>query len=228
MIVWVASHQRSGNTLTLQTLHDVFGINRFCTIHDPDLWLKGGDRSDSYDVPEELEALDHDAKLEAIRERPEPFFVKSHRVEDSEDPSPALYIVRDGRDVHVSRAHFLNDRKVGDFELTFEQRLRELVTHRTWSEHVETWRARPAPTAVIRFEDLVGDPGSVIAMRCEQIGVELPEPAGELTDFQVLRERNPIQHRQGKVGGWSDEMPLEIEERFWGVHWEQMEALGYE
>jgi hypothetical protein len=214
--------------MTLQTLHDVYGINRFCTIHDPGLWMPGADRSGSYEVPDELAGLERDELLEAIRARPEPFFIKSHRPEDSADPAPALYIVRDGRDVHVSRAHFLTGRKVGDYELPFDQRLRELVTHRAWSEHVRTWRNREAPTAIIRYEDLVADPGGTVKARCQEIGVPLPEPIGELKSFSELQERNPIQHRKGKTGSWQEEMPLEIEERFWGIHWEEMEALGYE
>lgn len=227
MLVWVASYQRSGNTLTLQTLHDVFGVKRFCTIHASNLWLKGVDRSGSYETPEELAGLERAELMEALRARPEPFFIKSHLLESSADPAPALYIVRDGRDVHVSRVHFLAGRKVGDYELPFEVRLRELVTYRAWSEHVRTWRSRAAPTALVRYEELVEDPGVTVKRACEEIGVPLPEPQGELKPFSKLQERNPIQHRRGKVGTWRREMPIEIQERFWGIHWEEMEALGY-
>ena len=109
MLVWVASYPRSGNTLTLRTLADVFGINRFCTIHEPDLWMRKRNRG--YEIPEELEGLDQAELLEALKARPEPFFIKSHRREDGDDDAPALYIVRDGRDVHVSYTHWTEDRK---------------------------------------------------------------------------------------------------------------------
>ena len=41
MLVWVASYQRSGNNLTFRTLDEVFGVNRFCTIFKPGLFLRG-------------------------------------------------------------------------------------------------------------------------------------------------------------------------------------------
>ena len=34
-------------------------------------------------------------------------------------------------------------------------------------------------------------------------------------------------HRRGKAGSWQEEMPPEIEERFWSIHGEEMDALGY-
>ena len=123
MLVWVASYQRSGNNLTFRTLDEVFGVNRFCTIYKPRLFLRGRKFS-RYKVPPELKRVPKDELLETLRGRPEPFFIKSHRPRDSSDPAPALYIVRDGRDVLVSRAHWLGDNKIGPYhELPFEQQL---------------------------------------------------------------------------------------------------------
>jgi hypothetical protein len=34
VLVWVASFQRSGNTLTLRTLAEVYGIDRLVSIHE--------------------------------------------------------------------------------------------------------------------------------------------------------------------------------------------------
>ena len=229
LLVWAASYQRSGNTLTLRTLHDVYGIDRFCTVHGGGPWMRGRARSRNYKVPEELVGLPTDELFDALRDRPEPFFVKSHRIQDSADPAPALYIVRDGRDVHVSRAHWIAGKKVGPYELPYEERLDTLVTsgHPPWSEHIHRWRTRSGPTALVRFEELVDDPAGTVKRACDELGVPLPEPVGELTPWEKLQARNPLMHRRGKAGSWQEEMPPEIEERFWSIHGEEMDALGY-
>jgi hypothetical protein len=231
MLVWVASYPRSGNTLTLRTLRDVFGVNRFCTIHEPGLWMRK--RSRDYEIPDELEGLDDSRLLDALRERPEPFFIKSHRREDADDAAPSLYIVRDGRDVHVSYAHWTRDRTMTvrgeaiDPDMPFEDRLDALVSRRTWSRHIHTWRTRSAPTAIVRYEELSQNPGPTLMRACEQVGVPLPESMGQPVPFEVLHERNPVIYRKGKIGSWRQEMPAKTERRFWRVHGEEMEALGY-
>jgi hypothetical protein len=231
MLVWVASYPRSGNTLTLRTLGDVFGINRFCTIHEPDLWMRK--RSRTYEIPEELEGLSQADLLDALRERPEPFFIKSHRRSDSEDAAPALYIVRDGRDVHVSYTHWTADRsfnvrgKPVTPDMPFEDRLDALVSRKSWSRHVNSWRTREAPTAFVHYEELSQDPGGVLKQACDEIDVPLPGSTGEPVPFEQLHERNPTMYRKGKAGAWRDEMPARTERRFWRIHGEEMEAFGY-
>ena len=154
MLVWVASYPRSGNHLAQSTLAELFGINRFGTFHTRRLWVNRLNRG--YEVPEELRGLHRDELLEALRARPEPFFVKTHRREHAADPAPALYLVRDGRDVHVSQAHWRADK---DPATSFAECLDELVSRPIWSRHVRDWRTRDAPTAVIRFEELLADSG---------------------------------------------------------------------
>jgi hypothetical protein len=229
MIVWVASFQRSGNTLTLRTLADVYGINRIYTRHeDLKFFNDRGWRIPRYKVPEELVGLENDELLEALRARPETFFVKTHWPVYAPDPAPALHIVRDGRDAHVSRAHWAIDKQRGRYrDLTFEEALREMVNTPMWTNHFRAWSTRSAPTARIRFEDLVEDSAATLKRACDEIGVPLPEPVGELTPFEELHKRDPAMHRSGKAGSWREEMSPEIEEEFWSVHGPTMEALGY-
>src|SRR5919201_965837 len=102
MLVWVASYPRSGNALTMLALQDIFGEPRIGTVTAGE--LRGGEL------------------LDAIRERPEPFFIKTHRLSEAADPAPGLYIVRDGRDAIVSQAHFVKDRGVAAYRgLSFER-----------------------------------------------------------------------------------------------------------
>jgi hypothetical protein len=225
VLVWLASFPRSGNTLTMRTLADVYGIKRLCTIFQDQLLMKGWRRG--YRLPAELVGLPKDELLEALRARPEPFFVKSHRIEDSADPAPALYCVRDGRDVQVSLAHWIKGKKNGPYRLPFDERLGVLVSSDSWSRNVRAWRTRTAPTALVRFEELVADPASTVKRACDELGVALPEPTGELTSFEELKAKNPLMHRRGKPGSWREEMSPANERSFWRLHREEMEALGY-
>ena len=228
MLVWVASFQRSGNTLTLRTLREVYGFSPFCSIHKDRLFMLGWRwGEDGYEPPPELRRGSKAKRLEALREWPETFFIKSHRVVDSEDPAPALYVVRDGRDVAVSRAHWIEKKKMGHYDYPFDERLAKMMSSGKWSEHVHAWRTRSAPTAFVHYEELIADPAATVRRACEQIGVAVPEPRGELTPFSELQREDPVMHRRGEVGAWRDEMTPANEELFWRIHGDEMRALGY-
>lgn len=239
MIVWLASYPRSGNTLTVMTIQDVFGIRRIGTIAKADLSL-GRLRNElvpsptpPWDVPAELINLRGDELVAALEQRPEPFFIKTHRLSEASTPNPAIYIIRDGRDALVSHAHFVADRDIPQFRgVPYNKRLGRLIrpgirAYGHWSENTRTWLDRSATTAVIRFEELVLDPAAVVANACTQLGMDLGRARGEMLDFQYLRERMPSLFRRGKVGSWREEMSPGLQERFWRVHGQQMRALGY-
>ena len=162
MVIWVASFPHSEHRMTLRTLTDLYGVNRVGSLGRPGIFRPP--RRNPYEVPEELKDLDNDEWMEALRARPETFFVETHAHQQSADPSPALYTVRDGRDVHVSMAHRIAAKNIPSYnEQSFAQRLETLVAGRSWSRHVHAWRTRDAPTAVVRFEDLLEDPAGAIA-----------------------------------------------------------------
>ena len=106
---------RSGNTLTLLIIRDVFGVKDLGRVVVEDLDLghavrQAPDRSPSR-PPSDLHGLRGKDLLEAIRDRPEPFFIKTHRLVKAADAAPALVVVRDGRDANVSYAHLLGSRR---------------------------------------------------------------------------------------------------------------------
>jgi len=240
MLVWIASYPRSGNTLTVLTLHDVFGIRGMGAIWDDDLAL-GQLRhrlvplreAPKWQPPPDLDGLTGEALLSALCDRPELYFVKTHRLSDATHPAPALYIVRDGRDALVSHAHLVKSRKVPRFEgMPFNRRLSTLIHpgipgYGRWEANTMAWRRRDAPVVVVRYEELVTDPVAVVAGACKEIGVELPEPSGEMLSFESLREQKPTLFRRGITGAWRDEMPEHLHERFWKIHGSEMRSLGY-
>lgn len=240
MLVWVASYPRSGNTLTLLVLRDAFDIPRLGADFREELDLGRlparalpGGTPRAWRLPSDLRGLTGDALLDALRARPETYFIKTHRVERAGDPAPALYLVRDGRDALVSHAHFVGDNDEPRFrDRTFDQRLAKLIkpgipAQGGWSGNVRAWRARVAPTATLRFEDLVTDPVAVVAVACRSIGVPLPEPVASPEKFDRLHELSPLIFRRGESGVWEEEMSPRLQKRFWAAHGPEMNQLGY-
>ena len=94
--VWVASYPRSGNTLTLLTLRDVFGIGRIAAVYsDSAQWsfVRDPERIPprvEWHPPAELLRLPPEGFLEALRERDETFFVKTRMPAMADEPEPAL------------------------------------------------------------------------------------------------------------------------------------------
>jgi hypothetical protein len=219
-------------------LQDIFGEPRIGTVTAGDLRLgemrheliPGGP---AWSAPPELRELRGGELLDAIRERPEPFFIKTHRLREASDPAPGLYIVRDGRDAIVSQAHFVKDQDVAAYRgFSFERRVATLShpgmrPYGDWSRNVLRWTRRRAAVAILRFEDLLCDPAGVVARACEEIDVPLAPAAGQMLSFSYLHERVPMLFRRGVVGAWHDEMPTQLEDRFWRIHGKQMQALGY-
>ena len=147
-------------------------------------------------------------------------------------PDRALYLVRDGRDSLVSQTHQVTNRDLKKFRgLSYDARMARLIAvgiraHGTWSDNVRTWRNRSAPTAILRFEELIVDPVSTIARGREELSVPLPEVTGEVPSFEELHRVSDHLYRRGTVGSWRDEMPPRLHGRFWRLHGEEMVALG--
>jgi hypothetical protein len=243
VLVWVASYPRSGNTLSLTVLRDVHGVARLGSALNkrhlgleatPDDLPRGSALAAPFELPPELEDMENPQLLEELRARPEAYFIKTHRVRDSADEAPALYIVRDGRDALVSYAHYVGDHDLPRFRgLSFERRLAALISderrhpYGNWSENVISWRSRSAPTTVIRFEDLILDPVDVVARAFDELGVALPPASGELASFEDLHRRRPRIFRRGQTGAWREEMPPPLQRQFTDAHGDEMRKLGY-
>jgi hypothetical protein len=169
-------------------------------------------------------------------------FLKTHGLPE-DDQTPVLYLVRDGRDAVVSYAHYVRGRGTRSFKgLDFETALERIIKHGhalkerpgqvppgvTWSDHIQAWTARSAPTELVRFEELIDDPPGTVARGLEGLRIDVPERQHELPSFQELRKRrDPIMFRRGEAGAWRDEMPPRLQELFWELNQPQMEALGY-
>jgi hypothetical protein len=229
MVVWIASFPRSGNTLLRVILNHVYAGVRtyeYYPIPDDEAWRQSFGRLTGA-AGGALSSEDL-ARLDAA---PEVTFVKTHEL-PLDDRYPAIYAVRDGRDALVSLAHYIQEYRLGP-ERSFAEVLRDAIISRDqfggWTGNVHTWwqEAILRRVAFVRFEDLVADPIPVVAGALERLGMELERGTAEIPTFEALRQVEPRFFRRGKVGGWRDEMPPELQAIFWQHHRAMMYKLGY-
>lgn len=221
MIVWLASYPRSGNTflrIVLATLYRQKSVSRYHPV--------GTTAKHSY--------CRHNPGLEAMSRGGETFLVKTHDLPDDE-ATPAIYVVRDGRDCLVSYAQY-NFAKQGrpDIDVCSEEFrtvLRNLIVDRrspfgTWSTNVLAWSRRPR-TAVLRFEDFIHRPESV-DKAVRQLGLDWKRLQGaSVPPFDALRQLRPLNFRRGKVGAWREDLPSDLHALFWQHHGAVMDQFGY-
>lgn len=228
MIIWVASYPRSGNTLTRIALHSLYGIKTHSMHADAPLNKDNLKGPLGFVINARLKS-----RLPAFRERRRRYLIKTHAVLDRpnyiEEDDRAIYVVRDGRDALISRAHFFADRYKeyeGDFGRTLERLVTNDIRYRPWSESVMTWADRPN-TAYVHYEDLVIDPFMAIRDAMITLGVAIPEKAQKMPKFASLHDVDPAFFRAGRALSWMWEMPKELQEVFWENNHRGMEHYGY-
>jgi hypothetical protein len=229
MIVWLASFPRSGNTLVRILLHHVFGRQSYSLYEERP--GEGGEENIASVMGSAGQVSMDD--LDVLRRRPDTSLVKTHGLPC--DDSPALCLVRDGRDALVSYGHFVRAYEpAAAGRRTFEDQLRILIESRVhfggWSGNVRAWYARPGggPTVWLRYEDLVRDSLVRLSEAMGRLGVELRDTGAPPPDFAGLHRRWPDFFRAGAIGGWRREMSEELHGLFWERHHEPMGWFGYD
>jgi hypothetical protein len=230
MIVWLASYPRSGNTFFRVVLHHAYNL-KTSSVYDEAVL----DRVGVADV------VGHEqlpAPVGELRASPEVFFVKTHDLPT--DDSPAVYLIRDGRDALVSHAKYVLSfgKKKGipflhNEEKEFERALEKLISEKPqfggWSNHVRSWTARPnAKTVVVRFDELIASPQAQVEQALAMLDLNLKTlSGGAVPDFAALQKQSPEFFRKGKSGTWREEMSPRLQEIFMQHHREVMEQFGY-
>jgi len=233
MIIWLASYPRSGNTFARLSLYQIFNIQTYSVYNDPLLIdLQADNIVGHKELPKPIEDLKSDK---------ETYIVKTHDLPS--DDSPAIYLVRDGRDSIISFARYIyafeTEKKKNIILEAFQKKrliyqiMKELITEKSryggWSENVTAWLNRPnGITHIIRFEDLIKDPANVLAKALNNTGISLyHKEAKQLPSFDELHRNWPDFFRKGKKGNWKREMPEDLHELFWQNHSVAMRELGY-
>lgn len=229
-MIWLASFPRSGNTFLRIALEKLYGLQSLSLYEDDPASLS-------------RRASHVHSSLQALHASQDLHFIKTHELPD--DGSPAILLVRDGRDAMVSFTHFIQDYGVVRWSLMdrldahrrqllngtppFDQLLRKVILreHFDWSAHYLAWRTRPAGCAVVHFESLVREPADAVRQSLGSLGIELPSRGERLPDFDQLHAQDPKFFRAGTSGQWRTEMSPELEDLFWREHGDAMLDAGY-
>ncbi|GAK55759.1 putative beta-glycosyltransferase protein [Candidatus Vecturithrix granuli] len=226
MILWLASYPRSGNTYFRILLHHFYGI-RTTSLYSETMLSTTFESSGFYPLLKPLEERIADKTL---------FWIKSHELPSGD--FPAIYLVRDGRDALLSYTWYILTIENARSEISpalFWQTFHDLITDNRyfggWSSHVLEWSRRKAPTAILKFEDLISVPHPlpIIQQACCAIGYPFAEEihTPSLPSFSELRRKIPDFFRQGHIGAWKTQMPPKLHDLFWQYHGNAMKAMGY-
>jgi bile-salt sulfotransferase len=216
-MIEVYSHPRSGTNLLMAFIAENFYPDR-------DLMRRGGVMGHWRSPIPSLDPWPYGA-----------LFGNHHFYEEGMLDGPACYIFRDGRDVAVSlwrTKAFLNPDWQG---LSFSEFLRRELDWKGspgaggsydgtpaehWRDHLRSWEK--APALLVRFEDLLSEPGKMRAAIAQQFDLT---PAFETVE---IREKvGPFPH-EGRIGIWREfftDEDLEYFHRFvspsfWGL-WDE-------
>lgn len=227
MIVWIASYPRSGNTFLRILLHHFSNLPTYHLYreNDSEVELDRGKLAGHEILHQSLHEIQYSSEI---------FFIKTHELPS--DQFPAIYLVRDGRDVFLSYTKYIQN-----YEQEYSKGkddtkiLRGLISRADpfggWSNNVLSWTQRTAPTVVIRFEYLINHPNpkKIIEYAFQQLDLEqnLQAKNEDLPTFQTLNEIEPTFFRSGKVGNWHTEMSTEMQSLFWRHHGYVMNKMGY-
>lgn len=230
MIIWIASYPRSGNTLLRLLIKHYYGLRTYSIYQDSEL-------AQSPFVVNLIGHASRPISIDAMKLAEEVYLVKTHELPD--DESPAVCLVRDGRDALVSYAHYiLSYERETASQAQDEQlfhTLRDLILYNAsfggWGPNVLAWARRSSPTSIIKFEDLAAaaDPLPIVNRALDKIGFStvVPVASGKPPSFDELHRQMPQFFRVGKIGGWRDEMPSELLKLFWERNHRAMDPIGY-
>ena len=166
----------------------------------------------------------------------------------------AIYMVRDPRDVAVSFAAFTArtidatitamanpDACLAHIPRQLNTQLRQRLG--SWSAHVEGWLSAPVPVLLVRYEDMLADPGEALARATAFLGwkpsAAAIDGAVQATRFSTLREAEtltgfhekistaPQFFRQGRAGGWRDALTAAQADSIARTHASAMSRMGY-
>lgn len=224
MIVWLASYPRSGNSLLANLIKHYYSVNLFSIYEDTDKAV-----GYTYLAPDELAEAAVSKNI---------YFVKTHELPG--DDFPAVYLVRDGRDVVVSYAHYIinnsinlpDPRPENIFFWALDALINSSDQFSGWDNHVTSWTSRSGRTVVLRYEELI-DP----RLQLEQVQFSLNElgltgfsPVTQLPlpQFSKYHKEKPVFFRKGRPMSWATELPADFHIQFWERFGETMLTLGYE
>jgi len=214
MICWIAGWPHNGSTLMRQILKESFGISTVSKYLEPELdtLFPGGEmfRNKMGHNPE--------SATEYVRRRNATTFIKTHEL--PEDDSPAIFVVRDGRDAVCSLSNF------------YWIPVASAITGQgcifgSWSAYWYGWDPEQRPdTLIVRFRDMVERPNEVVLPQLEQFLGRKPVKE-YVDDFEEKRKQYPYLFKD-RIGVWKQTMSESDISLFNKCHGDVNRRLGYE
>ena len=270
-LVWLASYPKSGSTWLRAFLHNFirqpespYDINSLMDLSTGEsgasLYRRHDPRPASQYSIADVQRMRPLVHRDLTQVHPGLVFVKTHNASllvhgiplvTPDVTAGAIYLVRDPRDVAVSYSHHTGksiDETIAimaDPEAATggdDRKVYERLS--SWSIHVHFWTRRPDPRLlVLRYEDLLRDPGRAFGEVIRFLGMEPPEDrlgrAISFSTFDVLREQEQRSgfaerpesaaafFRAGKSGQWRDALTPAQAARIERDHEAEMRQFGY-
>lgn len=182
--VLLASYPRSGNTLLRMIMRHCFDLHS-ASIYPND--LDGNKALEDY-----VGHIEQGPDIQTWIDNSRIPLVKTHEL--PENDWPAIYVVRDGRDVCISLWEFYKH------ELPIDGIITGRLKFGTWSNHLSAWSPWDRPnTLLLRYEDMVENLPQVLRkislfLNIEIVGDKIPDRdvVARLTGGRVVRQK----------GGW--------------------------
>jgi len=141
-LVWLASFPRSGNTLIRTILWNCFGL-RSGSIYPNDL-------GNNTQLEKFVGHIEHEHGKIVCPENQAVLPIKTHELD--RDSSPAIYIVRDGRDAITSLWDFYGQ------QISLQKLIEGNHQFGTWQNHLASWRYPDRPnTLFLKYETLTSN-----------------------------------------------------------------------
>ena len=230
MIIWVASYPRSGNQYFQLLLWHFYRYFPYSLYLHEEFAKRDNEIINRWKTLfgiKQFRSID----MATMHTSSEMYFVKTHEL--PQDDFPAIYLVRDGRDVLISYTHFILtfETPKADFESTLRHVMMDSKYFGGWGKHLLAWTQRQAPTIIVKFEELVRSSNSlnIVNQALNGVGCQSPETPtiSPLPSFEKLHQILPELFRRGQVGGWKMEMPATLQKLFWKKHGAAMRQMGY-
>ena len=231
MIIWLASHPRSGNSFMRAVIFMAFGIrtasvyreksNQKLTPEQEEMQRFSFDTMGYQDLPE-------DFNFEKARQSKEIYIIKTHEMASVKNVGDKfIYLIRDGREVSVSYRHFASSRMniLADYKDIIDG-VHHAPNWGNWSDHVRSWNPQNNPNGLLlRFEDFTKNPKEAIQTLSKFFGLE--PLSKEIPPFSEFHAKQPSHFRSGKTDSFKTEMTPDEQKYFWIAHGTVMRLFGY-
>ena len=224
MLICIASYPRSGNTMFRMALNHLYGIKTHSIYTDHGIVEMHADTI----VGHQHGRVD----LEECAKSDKTYFVKTHALPPTLSiPFKAIHIVRDGRDVLTSYAHYMVD--IDGTVDTPKKAVGLLLGSSAakwngWSGHARAWIDWPGDRVLVKYEDMVKDVHTTVQSAMNVLNLPFkPIHDAVMPKFNMLNRKWPSFFRSGIVGTWFDLMTSAHIQSFWNRHLSMMRELNY-